>query len=50
MTNIGNVHTSRQFGEETRTQLKERIIDKYDIGCELVALNVLFLTAWMYNS
>lgn len=39
--NINDIHKYQQLGEETRTQLKERIFkdDKYDIGCELVALS-----------
>ena len=27
----------KNLGEETSVQFKERIIDKYDAGCELVA-------------
>ena len=39
--NINDIHKYQQLGEETRTQLKERIFkeDKYDIGCELVAFS-----------
>lgn len=29
-------------GEVSGVQFKERILDKYDIACELVALNTLF--------
>ena len=28
----------RDHGEVSKVQFKERIFDKYDIGCELVAL------------
>lgn len=39
--NTNDIHKYQQLGEETRTQLKERIFkdDKYNIGCELVALS-----------
>lgn len=29
----------RDHGEVSKVQFKERIFDKYDIGCELVALS-----------
>ncbi len=35
---ISDILTLQQCGEETRVQFKERILDKYDIGCEMVAL------------
>ncbi len=39
--NVNDIQKYRTLGEETRAQLKERIFkeDKYDIGCELVALS-----------
>ena len=41
MMKIDDIQKYQQLGEETRTQLKERIFkdDKYDIGCELVAFS-----------
>ena len=29
----------RDLGEISKVQFKERILDKYDIGCELVAMS-----------
>lgn len=29
----------RDLGEVSKVQFKERILDKYDIGCELVAMS-----------
>ncbi|MCD8296551.1 MAG: putative DNA binding domain-containing protein [Prevotella sp.] len=34
-----DIQQLKSTAEETRLQMKERIIDKYDIGCELVALS-----------
>lgn len=36
---IGDILKLRDLGEVSKVQFKERILDKYDIGCELVAMS-----------
>ena len=33
-----DIQKLRDLGEVSKVQFKERILDKYDIGCELVAI------------
>ena len=34
-----DIQKLRNLGEVSKVQFKERILDKYDIGCELVAMS-----------
>ena len=34
-----DIQKLRDLGEVSKVQFKERILDKYDIGCELVAMS-----------
>ena len=35
-----DIQKLRDLGEVSKVQFKERILDKYDIGCELVEVNL----------